>query len=107
MSAGYKCVCLNTRTIVNKNNELNIMVKYIKLHLIGITESWANKDISDAESRLIGYIIFSRARIERIYIVLALSPSELSGIPVPRKYTMCWHCQSMKCLWFATSAWFD
>ena len=84
MSAGYKCVCLNTRTIVNKKNELNFMVKDTDLHIIGITESWANKDISDAESRLIGYVIFRRDRIERIYIVLALSPSELSGIPVPR-----------------------
>ena len=27
--AGYKCVCLNARSIVNKKNELNIMVEDI------------------------------------------------------------------------------
>ena len=38
---GYKCVCLNARTIVNKRNELNIMVEDIDPHIIDITESWA------------------------------------------------------------------
>ena len=41
------CV-LNARSIVNNKNELNIMVEDINPHMIGITESWANKDISDA-----------------------------------------------------------
>jgi hypothetical protein len=45
---GYKCVCLNARSIVNKRNELNIMVEDTDPHIIGITESWANKDILDA-----------------------------------------------------------
>ena len=35
--------------MVNMKNELNIMVEYINPHIIGITESWANKDISYAE----------------------------------------------------------
>ena len=26
LEAGYKCLCLNARSIVNKKNELNIMV---------------------------------------------------------------------------------
>ena len=47
--AGYKCVCLNARSIVNKKNELNFMVQHIAPHIIGITESWANIDIADAE----------------------------------------------------------
>ena len=46
---GYKCVCLNARSIVNKRNELNIMVEDIDPHIIGITESWATPDISYAE----------------------------------------------------------
>ena len=46
---GYRCVCLNARSIVNKKNELNIMVEDIDAHIIGITESWANIDITDAE----------------------------------------------------------
>ena len=37
--AGYKSVFLNARSIVNKKNELNIMVKDINDHIIGITES--------------------------------------------------------------------
>ena len=44
-----KCVCLNARSIINKKKELNIMVDEIKPHIIGITESWANNDITDAE----------------------------------------------------------
>ena len=36
--AGYRCVCLNARSIVNKKNELNIMVEDIDPHIIGITE---------------------------------------------------------------------
>ena len=60
---GYKCVCL--RRIVNKKYELNIMVKEIDSHIIGITESWANIDITDAELRLTGYVMFRRDRIGR------------------------------------------
>ena len=47
--AELKCVCLNARSIINKKNELDIMVDEIKPHIIGITESWANNDITDAE----------------------------------------------------------
>ena len=36
---GYKCVCLNARSIVNKKNEINIIVADIDPHIIGITES--------------------------------------------------------------------
>ena len=41
------------------------MVEDIYPHIIGITESWANQDISDAELGLTGYIIFRRYRIGR------------------------------------------
>ena len=34
---------------MNKKSELNIMVHDSDPHIIGITESWANKDITDAE----------------------------------------------------------
>ena len=37
--AVYRCVCLNARSIINKKNELNIMVEDIEPHIIGITES--------------------------------------------------------------------
>ena len=63
--AGYRCVCLNARSIVNKKNELNIMVEDIDPHKLGITESWANTDITDAELGLTGYVMFRRDRIGR------------------------------------------
>ena len=47
--AGYDCVCLIARSIVNKKCKLNVMVEDVDHHVIGITESWANKDISAAE----------------------------------------------------------
>ena len=52
--AGYRCVCLNARGIVNKKNELNIMVEDIDPDTIGTTESCANTDITYAELGLTG-----------------------------------------------------
>ena len=61
-----KCVCLNARSIINKKNELNIMVDDIKPHIIGIIESWANNDITDADLGLEGYVLlFRKYRIGR------------------------------------------
>ena len=58
-----KCVCLNARSIINKKKELNIMVDGIKPHIIGITESWVNNDITYAELGLEGYVMFRKDRI--------------------------------------------
>ena len=58
--AGYRCMCLNYRSIVNKKNEL-----HIDPHIIFITESWANTDITYAELGLTGYVMFRRDRIGR------------------------------------------
>ena len=41
------------------------MVEDINPHIIGITESWANNDISDPELRLTGNVMFRRDRIGR------------------------------------------
>ena len=62
---GYRCICLNARSIVNKKNELNIMIEDIDPHIIGITESWAHIDITDAELGLTGYVMFRKDRIGR------------------------------------------
>ena len=40
------------------------MVDDIKHHIIGITESWANNDITDAELGLEGYVMFRKDRME-------------------------------------------
>ena len=61
--AELKCVCLNARIIINKKNELDIMVDEIKPHIIGITESWANNDITDAELGLEGCVMFRKDRM--------------------------------------------
>ena len=62
---GYTYVCLNARSIVNKRNELNIMVEYIDPHIIGTTESWATPDISDAEVGMTGYVMFRKDILRR------------------------------------------
>ena len=62
---GIKCVCLNARSIINKKNELNVMVDEIKPHIIGITESLANNDITYAELGLGGYVMFRKDRMGR------------------------------------------
>ena len=64
--AGYKWVCLNDRSTINKKNELNIMVEDSDPHINGITESWANTDITDAELGLTVYKLFRRDRIGRM-----------------------------------------
>ena len=58
-------MCLNARSKINKKNELDIMVDEIKPHIIGITESWANNDITDAELGLEYYVMFRKDRIDR------------------------------------------
>ena len=62
---GYTCVCLNARSIVNKRNELTIMLGDIELHIIRITESWVTTDISDAELGMAGYVMFKKESIGR------------------------------------------
>ena len=57
-------MCLNARSIINKKNELNIMVDDIKPHIIDITESWANNDITDAKLGLEGYVMFRKLELE-------------------------------------------
>ena len=41
------------------------MVDDIKRHIVGIPESWANKDITNAELGLEGYVMFRKDRIGR------------------------------------------
>ena len=61
----YVCMYVIHTYIFNKKTELNIMVDDIKPHIIGITESWANNDITNAELGLEGYVMFRKDRIGR------------------------------------------
>ena len=45
------------------------MVDDIKPHIIGITESWANNDLTDAELGLEGYAMFRKDRMGRSIII--------------------------------------
>ena len=56
---------MNARSKINKKTELNIMVDDIKSHIIGITESWENDYITDAEFGLEGYVMFRKDRMGR------------------------------------------
>ena len=48
-----------------QKNELNNMVEDIDPHIIGITESWATPNISDAELGMTGYVMFRKDRLGR------------------------------------------
>ena len=56
-------MCLNARSTINKETELNIMVDDTTPQIIGITESWTNNDITDAELGLEGYVMFRKDRM--------------------------------------------
>ena len=58
------------RSKVNKRNELNITVEDIDPHIMGITESWAATDISDAELGMTGYVMFRKDRLGRRGVAL-------------------------------------
>ena len=60
-----KRLAINARSIINKKTELNIIVDDIKPHIICITESWANNDMTNAELGLEGYVMFRKDRIGR------------------------------------------
>ena len=96
--SGIKCVCLDARSIINKKTELNIMVDDIKPHIIGITESLANNDITDAELGLEGYVMFRKDRMGRrgggvlLYIKETI-PSRRSRIFLRRRPLSCVSCQ--------------
>ena len=62
---GASCIPISVRLLINKKKELNIMVDDIKPHIISITESWANNDITDAELVLEGYVMYRKDRIGR------------------------------------------
>ena len=52
------CSLVNTRSIINKMDEFKSYVCALKPDLIMITESWARKDISDAEISIDDFDIF-------------------------------------------------
>ena len=41
------------------------MIEDTEPHIIGIAKSWANKDLSDVELGMTGYVVFRKDRIGR------------------------------------------
>ena len=53
-----KCIYFNARSIVNKLSELELLIREENVDIIGISETWLLKDISDNEISFNGYSIF-------------------------------------------------
>jgi exonuclease III len=58
-----KVMYFNAQSIINKRNEFEVLVDEYKPDIIGISETWANDQILEAELRLDGYYIFRRDRV--------------------------------------------
>ena len=52
-----KCMYTNIRSLMNKykRDEIALMLVKQKIDILGITESWANENIEDAEINFTGY----------------------------------------------------
>ena len=57
-----RCMSLNARSICNKLNEFNDLVKLKKVDLVAVTETWLHQRIMDTEILDSNYIIFRRDR---------------------------------------------
>ena len=59
----FKCLYLNARSLSHKMPELLTVVEALTPDVIGVTESWGNKDIEDQEFAVPGYDIFRADRM--------------------------------------------
>ena len=57
-----KIIFMNARSVLNKLDELKILVVESKPDIIGITESWCHNDVSDAELGILGYRLYREDR---------------------------------------------
>ena len=57
------CLQTNIRSILNKFNELQLLVSQYNPYIIGITETWLDSSIKDSEIRLDNYNIFRNDRV--------------------------------------------
>ena len=72
------CFYTNTRSIVNKFEQLESYVHDLNPDIIGITESWASSHIFESELTIDGYDLFSQDR-----------PVDRDGDGVCQKYSAC------------------
>jgi hypothetical protein len=57
-----KCFYVNARSIINKREELEVYIIEEEPDVVGITETWAQENIGDAELCIQGYTMFRRDR---------------------------------------------
>src|SRR5271163_3755746 len=57
-------MCTNIRSMMNNNKreEIRLLFRKHSVDSLGITESWAHKDIEDAELSIQGYTMFRKDR---------------------------------------------
>ena len=60
-----KCIYINARSIINKLDELQATVAALNPDIVGITESWAHKNILDGELSIPGFDLFRCDRTSR------------------------------------------
>ena len=58
------CMYTNARSMMNlnKRDEIKLLLKTHEIDIFGITESWAHKDIEDAELHMNGFTMFRKDR---------------------------------------------
>ena len=58
------CMYTNVRSIMNRNkrDEIELIIRQKGVDILGITESWGNEDIGDAELSFDGYDLFRQDR---------------------------------------------
>ena len=63
---GLKFIHQNIRSLRNKLNELRVfLTQSPRVHIIALTETWLDSNISDAEVSLPGFTLFRRDRLAR------------------------------------------
>jgi hypothetical protein len=63
---GLKIAYLNINRIINKVNDINILLQTYKFHILFIAETWLNNTVSDLFVQIDNYKIF---RVDRLYNV--------------------------------------
>jgi len=58
LDLGLKCIYVNARSIINKIDYLRAELKVFDPDIIGITESWTDDKVSDAEIQIEGFEVF-------------------------------------------------
>jgi len=92
---GLLCIYSNLRSIINhgKRDELSVIIDQKIIDILGITESWAHKEILNAELNLHTYTLFRKDRISGVKkcggaVILYVINSLTSLFPISTYETM-------------------